>query len=323
VAALVIAGFAAGVGTFVAPLRAFAGPPVKASAHVGASTPIKASAPGTGKAPGLGEPRGVAEATALGEAHGLGEAPAESSPKYQTPENYRKISYSGLPKEKGCGFDLTAGMSGLKTAMVADKLRVAQKYQTVSPLFITKVKEFQRGHQLPATGTVDLRTWLTLGFPEYSWTDFDCYQHKLVVTKTMSREQIVEAFVNVALEYQGSKYIWGGANSPSQGADCSGLVIQMLYAVGINPAPYTVVGHSLPNGPTTRRIYADPSFKHVPIAQVARGDLVFYADTGGKITHVGVYLGNNKIMELVAGGGRIANLRYRTGLVAEAVRPIP
>ena len=247
----------------------------------------------------------------------------EVAPVYQTPGSYRKITYAGVPKLQNCGFDLAAEMTGLKTRMVADRLKVHQIYQTMSPLLISKVKEFQKANNLAATGIVNKDTWLALGFSNYNWTAIDCYQRSLKVNPTMTRAEIVEAFVQSALAYQGSPYIWGGANSPAQGADCSGLVIQALNSIGIDPEPYTTVSHAHPGVPTTRTMYADASFMHVPVSQVERGDLLFYKGSGAAIKHVGVYLGDGKIMEMVSGGGRVADWRAPGGMMPEAVRPLP
>lgn len=255
---------------------------------------------------------------------GLASSDPDQDPEYQIPGSYRKISYAGVPKLSGCGFDLDANMSGLKTRMVAERLNVEQSYQTMSPLLSQKVQEFQAASGLPDSGIVDQETWLALGFSKFNWTDIDCYQSPLRITDSMTRSEIIEQFVATALAYQGSAYVWGGANRPFQGADCSGLVIQALNSVGINPAPYTTMSHAYPDVPTTRQIYADPSFKHVPISQVARGDLVFYKGTGTAIKHVGIYLGDGKIMEMAtSAGGQISDWRRPGGMMPEAVRPLP
>lgn len=263
--------------------------------------------------------------TAAGAVMNQGGNPANAiaAPKYQTPGAYRKINYTGVPKLSGCGFNLKPNMTGLKTRMVADRLKVHQPYQTMTPLLISKIKEFQKSKKIPANGVVDRRTWLALGFAGSDFTAIDCYQHPLRITPEMSRAQIVEAFVATALEYDGSPYIWGGANKPTQGADCSGLVIQALNSIGIDPQPFTTVSHAHPDIPTTRQMYADTGFMHVPLAEVERGDLLFYKGTTAKIRHVGVYLGNEKIMELVDSGGRVSGWKSPGGIMPEAVRPIP
>jgi len=77
--------------------------------------------------------------------------------------------------------------------------------------------------------------------------------------------------VGVALSYQGTPYVWGGA-SPG-GFDCSGLV---MYS-------YSQVGVSLPHSS-----YAQAGMGvSVPRDQLEPGDLVFFDGDG----HVGIYIG--------------------------------
>ncbi len=130
---------------------------------------------------------------------------------------------------------------------------------------------------LPATGVVDERTWTAMGFSASDWTALDCYKRPVRIVPGSSRQAIIEAFVATALEYNGSRYIWGGANRPDQGADCSGLIIQALYSIGIDPDPNNTVNHALPTWRSSRNLYDAPGFVHVPISQLQRGDVVFYA----------------------------------------------
>ena len=78
--------------------------------------------------------------------------------------------------------------------------------------------------------------------------------------------------VGIALSYQGTPYVWGGA-SPG-GFDCSGLV---MYA-------YSQVGVSLPH--SSYAMYG--MGVGVPRDQLEPGDLVFFDGLG----HVGLYIGN-------------------------------
>lgn len=84
--------------------------------------------------------------------------------------------------------------------------------------------------------------------------------------------------VAAAMSMQGVPYVWGGA-SPSQGFDCSGLV---MWA-------WAQAGRSLPHSSSaqysvTRRISA---------AELQPGDLVFYYSP---ISHVAMYIGNGMIV---------------------------
>jgi cell wall-associated NlpC family hydrolase len=193
----------------------------------------------------------------------------------------------------------------------------------MSPLLMSRVKTFQQGHGLAPTGVVDQPSWVAMGLPAGQWTAIDCYKVALRIDPTMSRDQIIEAFVATARDYAGSRYIWGGANSPGQGADCSGIVIQALYSVGIDPDPNNTVNHALPTWRSSRNLYAAPGFLHVPLSQVQRGDVVFYRIGSSLIDHTAIYLGGGQIMEETTPRGRVSTLYSHSGLVADVVRPLP
>jgi cell wall-associated NlpC family hydrolase len=86
------------------------------------------------------------------------------------------------------------------------------------------------------------------------------------------------AVLDEAKKYLGVKYVWGG-ESPS-GFDCSGLVQYVYGKFGVN----------LP------RVAADQASagRAVSAADARPGDLVFY---GKPATHVGIYLGNNRMLD--------------------------
>lgn len=111
------------------------------------------------------------------------------------------------------------------------------------------------------------------------------------------------AAAQIALQYQGVPYVWGGA-SPS-GFDCSGLA---SYA-------YAQIGKSVPH--YTGAIWA--AFPRVPDDQLQPGDLVFFrADLG----HMGIYIGGGNMVHAPHTGDvvRITSLAGRTDYVG-AVRP--
>lgn len=90
--------------------------------------------------------------------------------------------------------------------------------------------------------------------------------------------------LQAALSKRGSEYQWG-ATGPSQ-FDCSGLTSWAYKQAGI----------TLPR--TSRQQFT--SGKAVPLDQLVAGDLLFYDDgsgSAGAIHHVGMYVGNGKMVD--------------------------
>lgn len=88
------------------------------------------------------------------------------------------------------------------------------------------------------------------------------------------------AVVAIAQRYLGVPYVWGGA-SPSQGFDCSGLVMYVFAQVGI----------SLPHGATMQQRMSTP----VPLDALEPGDLVFFGNASFSY-HVGIYVGGGEMI---------------------------
>jgi len=95
-----------------------------------------------------------------------------------------------------------------------------------------------------------------------------------------------------AIGLVGTPYRWGG-NTPDSGFDCSGLV-DYIYrtAAGIN-LPRTSHDMSRMDGQKVRHM-----------TQLASGDLVFFATSGG-ISHVGVYVGKGRFVHAPNSGGTV------------------
>jgi cell wall-associated NlpC family hydrolase len=114
---------------------------------------------------------------------------------------------------------------------------------------------------------------------------------------------------NWALTQIGKPYQWGGAGPDSY--DCSGLAMVAWEQAGVQLAHYT--GYQWESGP------------EVPLDQLQRGDLVFYAtDTSdpGTIHHVGIYIGNGQMVDAPYTGAyvRIDSI-YQPGLMDAAIDP--
>ncbi|WP_345751193.1 NlpC/P60 family protein [Microbacterium rhizophilus] len=250
-------------------------------------------------------------------------------PRYQTPGGYAKISYAGQPAARGVGFPLTEGREGAKVKAIANNFGIARPTQWVDATFMSKVRGWQKSRGLPQTGVVDKRTWTSMGFSSSSWTALDGYVAPLKAKPNMTRSQLISAMIATAKSYQGSPYVWGGSNSPGVGADCVGVVMQALLAVGLNVEPSNTVTHTTPGNTTPREIYASKKFKHVPYSQRQPGDLIFQAHDPRdphSVRHVQMYLGNGLVMESVHVGGivRAENTTYPASKnMPTVIRPLP
>jgi cell wall-associated NlpC family hydrolase len=89
--------------------------------------------------------------------------------------------------------------------------------------------------------------------------------------------------VQVALAQVGTPYVWGG-ETPGLGFDCSGLV-QHAYAAGGIPLPRTAQAQH----------DADPLLPAGSTPQP--GDLVFFGANPDRITHVGIALGQGRMVD--------------------------
>lgn len=89
----------------------------------------------------------------------------------------------------------------------------------------------------------------------------------------------------VAYEQVGAPYVYGG-NSP-RGFDCSGLV----------QFSYSKAGHAVPRTTSALWQTATP----VPRSNIRAGDILFF-DVDGKMSHVGLYLGNSRFVHAPSSG---------------------
>ena len=122
----------------------------------------------------------------------------------------------------------------------------------------------------------------------------------------ISKEQI-ESVIREAMKLRGVPYLWGGMSS--KGVDCSGLVRISFLMNGVmlprNASQQVFCGKAI----TVPRpdIAGVPESKvkssytkekaQAAIANLRRGDLVFFGNTEtGRVTHVGIYLGNGQII---------------------------
>ncbi len=100
--------------------------------------------------------------------------------------------------------------------------------------------------------------------------------------KSSSRES---KLIKEAYEYLGVKYKWGG-ESPRTGFDCSGFTQFVFESYGVklprNSAEQAKVG------------------AYISVRKLEKGDLVFFADKGNKISHVGIVISKkNEALKMI------------------------
>ena len=163
---------------------------------------------------------------------------------------------------------------------------------------VIAVKGFQTRAGLPVTGVVDYNTWVAMGLPWQDWFNLGAYVSPMLVDKYSTREEHIEAMITTAYQYLGTPYVIGASGAPGTGIDCSGLVMQALFAAGLDVSPINPIRHSYPGYEyESRNMWSSPYFKHVSYAERQRGDLIFYQSSGGTVIHVAIYLGNDMVIE--------------------------
>lgn len=116
-----------------------------------------------------------------------------------------------------------------------------------------------------------------------------------------------------AMKFIGMPYIWGGDGSGkcAGGFDCSGLVLECLWAMGI-----------LPKGDMTAQgindILYDMGWRQG--LYIKEGDVLFFGKDLHHITHVAIAIDNYLMVEAGGGGSKCKTPATSTGMVR--VRPI-
>jgi peptidoglycan DL-endopeptidase CwlO len=117
-----------------------------------------------------------------------------------------------------------------------------------------------------------------------------------------------DAAANWAMSQLGKPYQWGAAGPDTY--DCSGLSMQAWAQAGVHLGHWT--GVQWGSGP------------HVPLNQLHRGDLLFYASNTsdpGSIHHVGIYIGKGMMVNAPYPGAPVRiDSMYGGGLIG-ATRP--
>lgn len=100
-----------------------------------------------------------------------------------------------------------------------------------------------------------------------------------------------DSVVALARQQIGRRYVWGGT-SPTRGFDCSGFTQYLARAFGVNlprtAAQQARVGEDVPRD----------------VSRLRPGDLLTFG-RGGRVTHIGVYVGNGRYVHASSGRGEI------------------
>ncbi len=95
-----------------------------------------------------------------------------------------------------------------------------------------------------------------------------------------------------AESYLGEKYVYGG-ETPGTGFDCSGFV------------QYVFGRHSVALPRTSRQQAGAGRAIPRTVATLQPGDLMLFSSKGGRVDHVAIYAGNNRILHSSAGAGGV------------------
>ena len=99
-----------------------------------------------------------------------------------------------------------------------------------------------------------------------------------------------EELVKTARSFLGVRYLWGG-ESVETGFDCSGLTMTV----------YQLNGIVLPRN--SREQFA--AGNSVELSSLQKGDLIFFAGMGNKVSHVGIYIGDDQFIHAPGSGKKI------------------
>lgn len=142
-------------------------------------------------------------------------------------------------------------------------------------------KEKSKGKKVPYNAAIAVQT--NGGWRYHYGNMFYVYLVSQYLYVPEFTDETVTIIMTEALKYQGWKYVFGGSN-PDTSFDCSGLVQWCFGKAGI----------MLPR--TAQQQY--DSMQHIALSEASPGDLVFFTgtyDSGTYITHVGIYVGDNRM----------------------------
>ncbi len=156
----------------------------------------------------------------------------------------------------------------------------------------------------------------TVVLPSYC-TGYFTYVSPSTIAYDATREDCINAFIKRAYEYIGTQYIEPWSSWPGDAVDCSGFVLQCLYATGMDMGIYNPYNHRWQAWQTYNSMnwYRNNTFKPVSTSNMQRGDLIYYSG------HVAIYLGNGMMIDSWPNQGVGIHPVSSRGAVIGAARP--
>lgn len=159
--------------------------------------------------------------------------------------------------------------------------------------------------------------------PSYTSGSFWNYVTPSRIAVDSNRSACIESFISAAYDYMNAVTRWvdNQCSRPGDTVDCSGLVMECLYACGMsldgtaagdfNPYSKYYWNHSFANTWRNNQI-----FQPVSLNDVERGDIIYYYG------HVAIYLGGGQIIEStsLSSNVRVGSM-YNPGRPIGAARP--
>lgn len=155
------------------------------------------------------------------------------------------------------------------------------------PATASAVRALQSAAGIGVDAVVGPRTWNALGSDVRITSDSGSRDDDREPTSGTSVRG--QAIIDAARSQTGVRYQWGGS-SPATGFDCSGLV---HYA-------YNQAGTNLPRKTAKGYVYGG---RIISQSEAQPGDLVAF--TGNDYGHMGIYVGNGKIIDASSSRGRV------------------
>ena len=110
------------------------------------------------------------------------------------------------------------------------------------------------------------------------------------------KARLIGSVVSTAIEEMGQPYVWGGTGDGSGGFDCSGLIYYSYGRYGVR-IPRTSAGQANAGIAIRREQGA-----------LLPGDILTFAENGDQVTHVGLYVGEDRFIHSASNGVQLSRL---------------